>query len=344
VHRIHFAGFQPGKEVIPLALACGVGERLPARHHVHGAFIQRIIDEGPQLWQASPLDQANVVVYPHRHDADTPETDHVARRAQQAGLPCLFFRHHDNSRPASPPYGVVYRTSIFADARTSCEYGMPADADDALLERDGQVIVRDKRSPATLGFCGSIGNPGHWLRCMAQRKFDNASGTAFRRRMVKRLRRSRKIRAQFIIRRRYWGGAVSRLHRDEPLQRRLRQEYVQNMVDSDYNLCVRGAGNFSLRFYETLSAGRIPLFINTQCVLPFDDQINWKNHCVWVEEDQIDHADEILADFHASVSPERFKQMQRANRQLWCDWLTPLSFYRRVIDQACAMRKDPASC
>jgi hypothetical protein len=47
-----------------------------------------------------------------------------------------------------------------------------------------------------------------------------------------------------------------------------REEFVKSILESDFVLCPRGDSNGSLRFYETLSAGRIPLIPNTQMIFP----------------------------------------------------------------------------
>jgi hypothetical protein len=94
---------------------------------------------------------------------------------------------------------------------------------------------------------------------------------------------------------------------------------------------MRGAGNFSYRFYEVLAAGRIPLLLDTRCVLPFDDEIEWRQHCVWVEEDQHESAGEILKEFHSGVSPDQFRTLQMANRRLWETKLSPLGFLKRAL-------------
>ncbi len=107
-------------------------------------------------------------------------------------------------------------------------------------------------------------------------------------------------------------------------------------MGNDYTLCIRGAGNFSYRLYETLAAGRIPLFINTQCVLPMEDRIDWKSHCVWVEESQMSEAGAILKAFHAALTPERFADLQRRNRELWERSLNSLDFYRELLESMVA--------
>jgi hypothetical protein len=131
----------------------------------------------------------------------------------------------------------------------------------------------------------------------------------------------------------FYGGL--RVAQGDPVfLRQARQRFAGNILGNDYTLCVRGAGNFSTRFYETLSAGRIPLMIDTRCVLPFADRIDWQRHCVIVAERDIDRAGEILAEFHAGLSPEAFRRLQVENRRLWEEWLEPFSFLRRVVDDA----------
>ena len=107
------------------------------------------------------------------------------------------------------------------------------------------------------------------------------------------------------------------------------------MFASDYVLCARGHGNYSIRFYETLSSGRIPVFINTDCVLPFEEWIDWKRYCVWVEEHEVARVAEKVAEFHDGLSDGEFRDRQRACRQLWSEWLSPLGFFtnfRRYFD------------
>lgn len=81
-------------------------------------------------------------------------------------------------------------------------------------------------------------------------------------------------------------------------------------------------GNFSVRLYETLMMGRIPVFVNTDCLLPFEDKINWKNHVVWVEWKDKNKIAEILSDFHKNISIQDFEKMQLKNRRLWKETLS----------------------
>ena len=47
------------------------------------------------------------------------------------------------------------------------------------------------------------------------------------------------------------------------------------MKNSHFNICNRGCGNFSYRFYQTLACGRIPILLYTDMILPFEEEIKW---------------------------------------------------------------------
>jgi len=106
-----------------------------------------------------------------------------------------------------------------------------------------------------------------------------------------------------------------------------RTEYINNIIDSDYTLCYRGAANYSLRFYESLCLGRIPLFIDTDCKLPFEDQINWSDICIWVDASELKRIGEIVIDYHHSMTNNQFVEKQVYCRELWIKYLSKEGFY-----------------
>jgi hypothetical protein len=99
------------------------------------------------------------------------------------------------------------------------------------------------------------------------------------------------------------------------------------MMDSDYVLCSRGFGNYSYRLYESLACGRIPVFVDTDCVLPYDFVIDWKRYCVWVDQSDLDSIPDRVAEFHDDLSPQQFEDLQLECRRLWEKWLAPEGFF-----------------
>lgn len=93
--------------------------------------------------------------------------------------------------------------------------------------------------------------------------------------------------ANFIIRRQFWGG--------KPHDPDLVQDYEKNIKESHFTICNRGAGNFTMRFYQTLSASRIPILVDTDIAFPLEDQINYKEFCIIGknEEDVINQVNQV---------------------------------------------------
>lgn len=63
-----------------------------------------------------------------------------------------------------------------------------------------------------------------------------------------------------------------------------RQQYLNTLKTNVFSLCIRGAGNWSIRFYETMKLGRIPVLLDTDTELPFNDLIDW-NDIIIFEKD-----------------------------------------------------------
>jgi hypothetical protein len=97
--------------------------------------------------------------------------------------------------------------------------------------------------------------------------------------------------------------------------------FYENMKNSHYAFCYRGWGNFSLRLYETLAAGRIPVIIKSNENLPFPDKIDWNIFPVVNESEQHKVA-EIVAAFHAGITEDEFVSLQKKARFIWTEYLT----------------------
>lgn len=156
--------------------------------------------------------------------------------------------------------------------------------------------------------------------------FETAS---FRRRVLQQFARKPNVRTNYLLRGQYHAGDDT----DKGPRSQQKLDFVNNILDSDYTVCMRGGGNFSIRFYETLALGRIPIFIDTDCLLPFHDRIPYRDLFPWVEMKDLPRAAEIVADFHARHKGEAFIELQRACRKLWEEHFTPNGFYRDLREK-----------
>lgn len=76
-----------------------------------------------------------------------------------------------------------------------------------------------------------------------------------------------------------------------------REMYQENIMNSHFTICDRGAGNFTMRFWHVLSLGRIPILVEDDMVWPFVHEIDWDNLCVRAQ-DLLDLAEKTLTFYH----------------------------------------------
>ncbi len=225
---------------------------------------------------------------------------------------------------------VYFRMGGFRSQLSNRNIAMPFALSDQLpVFAPKGLPVRDLSSKPVVGFCGhATTGPLRFMQESAKFLWENARRclsnpfradwepvfpSAFHRaRLLGWLQQAPGLSTNFILRERYRAGASS----PEALEATTR-EYYQNMLDSDYVLCLRGGGNFSVRLFETLMMGRIPVFVNTDCLLPFSDWLDWRQHVVWVEWHERRQLAEKIRAFHDALSGQQFADLQLRNREFW---------------------------
>lgn len=140
-----------------------------------------------------------------------------------------------------------------------------------------------------------------------------------------RFKKNQEINSNFILRKRYRAGAKTQEDRI-----RTTQEFYENIYQNQYTFCMRGGGNFSVRFYETLAVGRIPILLDTDCRLPLYENIDWKKHTLIVDYKDRKNIDEKILEYHKSISNDQFIKIQENNRLLWKEQLNRVSFFKQI--------------
>jgi hypothetical protein len=148
----------------------------------------------------------------------------------------------------------------------------------------------------------------------------HASGIS-RYKLLKKLRENSFIKEDFIIRLQYRAGAIS-----PKLRNRTSIEYFNNIERNPYTLCYRGLGNFSIRLYEVLAMGRIPVLVDSNCKLPLD-WLDWRKHCIITTKENLE---KDLISFHSSKTEESFGNFQKENRVFWEKYLTREGYFTEL--------------
>lgn len=289
----------------------------PTTENIDADRFSELIKYGKKFITLENIENADFIVFPFEWiPINSQSKDYKRIFDQYLNLslkfkkPLLVFFNNDSEEAVPVDFGYIFRTSFYGSKRKPNEFAIPGWSSDFLKQlQNGSIVFRDKVAKPTVGFCGLINE--------------------IRSKVLSRIENSNKINSNFIKRSKFWGGAISNSNLNIQLATQVRKEYIENIISSDYTICVRGAGNFSYRLYETLNLGRIPIFVNTDCILPYDFIINWKDYCVWVEENEIENIEEIILQFHNSLSPKRFKELQFECRKLWEEWISPLGYFSK---------------
>jgi hypothetical protein len=106
---------------------------------------------------------------------------------------------------------------------------------------------------------------------------------------------------------------------------RFKQQYAESIHNSKFVLCPRGRGTSSVRLFEVLQAGRVPVIIADHWVAPEGPQ--WESCSVRVAENEIGRIPELLEGMES-----RFEQMAAAARSTFEDWFSEERVLDRIID------------
>ncbi|MDD3896247.1 MAG: exostosin family protein [Candidatus Peribacteraceae bacterium] len=301
--------------------------------HLNHTFVERV---------DSPA-EADYILLPHHYSSLASHRDYVRRQAdlaRQHGKKFLIFWHGDSPASAGIPHAVVFRTSLYRFSQRKNEYSMPAYAEDLL--GGGTLALREKHAwQPVVGFCGwaqyknlkngigtflknayiTLAALMGYSRLRAMRK-----GIWYRMQAVTLLQSSMQVQANFIIRSSY-SGHKQTIRVEEG---KARQEYIDTLLHSDYALAIKGDGNYSYRFYEALSLGRIPVLLDTDCVLPLEDIIDYDSFVLRINYKDLCRMDTIIADHYNSTAPDAFIAMQKKARAAFDEYLSTPAFFRHM--------------
>lgn len=126
---------------------------------------------------------------------------------------------------------------------------------------------------------------------------------------------------------RHWGR-----YEGTPEGDRRRQIFVDALGRSRLVLAPRGAGQHSYRLFEAMSAGRVPVVLADDYMLPMSEFVDWDT-CIFrvAEAKAASVAEEVLAINERCRPQPCMEEMARRARQAWADWLAPARWDDMVL-------------
>jgi hypothetical protein len=215
----------------------------------------------------------------------------IARWNQQQGLSfeaTVVMLPTDMEYPYDVPDNIIcLRTSMVSYKRRPQDIAMP-------LPHLSWEESMPPSSNGSVGFCGVPNNIS-------------------RRRLLGFLQ-NQEVETNFIFRDRFWGRI--REHSTPTEVERMRLEYEHNMLNNTFVVCSRGAGNYSIRFYETLRAGRIPILLDTDMVFPLQDEIEYDSIIICEKTPEA-----LLLTLQEWVEHRDLIAIQKECRRIWEEYL-----------------------
>lgn len=283
---------------------------------------------------------ADFLLIPHNYSLVKDRMDYLKRYSDLVAKhkkKILVFAYGDSTEQIDISNTIVIRTSQYRSQKRKNEIIMPGYNEDLLA--GNMLQLRKKADKPVVGFCGWADFPSIKSKLKFFIKmliFDlkevyfggqfygaKRQGMWFRRKALSSLKKSFAVNCNFIVRKSYSGHKKTIIgNYDE-----VRDEYIRNIIDSDLTLAIRGDGNFSYRFYEALSLGRIPLLIDTDCPLPLEDIIKYDDFVLFVDYRDLKKIDEKIANFYANMGNDEYFQKQKMARETFVKYLRIDSFF-----------------
>lgn len=292
------------------------------------------------------IDEADMILFPYRQVLSRRELRGLYQEclsvSERHNLPLLVDGTGDIEYPVIGRRVIVLRYGGYGFLAQPNEVRIPPYADD-LLERfySGTLQIRGKTAKPTVSFAG-------WSKMRTTQRvryhlkqlpiyfkgmFDDRylafqKGVLIRRKAIRALTSRPDIVRTNIIERASYSGHTKTA---EKAPNDIRLDFVRNIIDSDYVLCVRGDANESVRFYEALSLGRIPLLVHTESILPFESKVEYKQFIVQIDFRELESLPEYIARTHATISEEKFQHMQEAARQAFVEYFRTDHLIHHII-------------
>lgn len=297
----------------------------------------------PAVEIAADHTKAEFILIPHNyfHLKRAGMLRNYMEKARQLAkeTPIILFAYGDSDEDIYYPNTIVFRYSQYRYKQKKYEVIMPPYAAD--LGR-GNILPRRKGRVPAIGFCGwadyetaarrlkaGVKHMGIELQALwgDSRIRARKKGIYFRQKAIQAALRSPGIQTNFIIRT-FHSHHAATIRMSEAEARR---EFIQNILDSDLGLAVKGDGNASVRFYEILSLGRVPLRVDTESLYPFEDRLQYRSFSLPISYQDLDRIGEAVLEFWSNTSEEQFLEMQKQARVAFERYFRPDAFFREAL-------------
>lgn len=247
-----------------------------------------LIDTGKDFLEFSTIENADYVIIPYKWDNYSDNTKTIIDEAKKNGKKVIAL-HNDDFAPKmklKDEDGYLFTTTITKGSNEINEFSFPSFT--------GDFFMSESNINRKIGFCGALTHP---LRTDVLSKLSSSD-----------------METDFIIRSGFFAPELSK---DQA-----RIEYFSHIDRNTFNLCIRGAGNFSYRFYETMMMGRIPIIVDSNQIFPFEKHLDYSEFSIRIDYKEEDIIGYIKSEIN-KLTDEKIVNMQKTSRKLWKEFMSP---------------------
>ena len=276
-------------------------------HELH-RFVE-LIENGKDYIELTSIEDCDFVFMPFKFP-NLPVSEDITRggkiiemaKQHKKKVLMLFEDDYDGVLPFGEDDGFILRTSMYKTTKRPHEFALPP----FRCDRFDDTYIESIPANPTVGFCGFFGTSEHQVRQASLYVLQDDD----------------RIKTDYILRQSFWAHGIPK---NEAVN-----DHYSNIKRNLFTLCTRGSGNFSMRFNEVMSMGRIPIHIDTDMVLPFENEIDWKKHCVVVPHKKWQEVGHYLIQFYRTHTSKELIEIQKSNRKIWEEYLSPLGFVKNI--------------
>lgn len=320
-----------------------------------------IVKFGRHLEQAATSSTADHAVFPlhvfrtlhHPNEVDLL-SELISHNIEDLGLRTLLVLYADYQeplRPKLPEAAIVIRSSLLSETVDPDEFTCPALIEEAEL---ASLPAPTWAPTPRVGFTGQARPEGHH-RLVQHPTRENAQvightkiegdekepfpapiniGLVLRRQVLRQLEGAPGIETEFRLRERYHA------FHEEAARRTMRREFIDNLVWSHYGLCIRGHGNYSIRLFEVMASGRVPIILDSAMQMPASDELDWNELGLWFSINQLPDLARKIREFHDSLGRDGYLELSHRVRQAWHSHLSLDSFRRYLARRLTSEESD----
>lgn len=222
----------------------------------------------------------------------------------------LFFGQGDGEEGyINESIGYNFKNNLYKSKKYKNEFALTSLSLDRIPNRS---FIPFDRVDISIGFCGASNryfNRDRYLYEASQTKY----------------------KTNFIIRNGYHWGTTGNEELTEQnllkIQRDATEDFYNNINDNLFTLCMRGYGNYSYRFCQTICMGRIPIHIDTDCSLPFEEIFDYNKYIVNVK---IGMSIEEAVDKFLSKNINNLLDIQNTLYAFGNEYLIPSGYFKNL--------------